>query len=375
MPANINDAEADSEAEAEAAFATNIQEAGEGDHEQLQGWSADAERVCRQPLLILEQESLIQVDGTEESRPEVGQHLEEQKEQLQAAPAVGEQGCVHDPGVGEWAGTTDVGCMNDHSSQSQLHDEHLSVDEELRRALLGEWPESSDEEDWSESGYEGMPFANNLAPPPQSINSWSGKRKQVSQLDNDNWTTPFAPADGEMPGCFTDDEWFGKGQWSNHGQPLDDDGNSAGWFSEKQWFHDQRSKSLGAESDCWMTPLDELIGRTTPQVIAASDASSAPSPTGPAVCIWNAGPASEAGGESSQANGAAEIFTDGQQVFQPVPSATGQPLFTDGKQLYASVCVVVVPPGEAVDPILATACRAAMCGPRAANLSSSPGSV
>jgi len=39
-----------------------------------------------------------------------------------------------------------------------------------------------------------------------------------------------------------------------------------------------------------------------------------------------------------------EIFTDGQKVFQSVPSATGQSLFTDGEQLYAAVCVMVSPP-------------------------------
>jgi len=124
-----------------------------------------------------------------------------------------------------------------------------------------------------------------------------------------------------------------------------------------------------------MTPFDELFQRTMPQVTDASEGSVTPSrssPIEPAVCIWNAGsPASGACGDSSEGNGAAEVFMDGQRVFQPVPSATGQPLFTDGKQLYASVCVVVGPPGEVVDPILATARGAAMYGPRASNLSSS----
>jgi len=130
-----------------------------------------------------------------------------------------------------------------------------------------------------------------------------------------------------------------------------------------------------ADNDCWMTPWHELFQRTTAQVIDASEGSVTPSkssPIEPAVCIWNAGShSSEACGDSYKGNGAAEIFTDGQRVFQPVPSATGQPLFTDGKQIYASVCVVVGPPGEAVDPILATARGAAMCGPGAANLCSS----
>jgi len=47
-----------------------------------------------------------------------------------------------------------------------------------------------------------------------------------------------------------------------------------------------------------------------------------------------------------------------------MPSETDRPLFTDGKQLYASECVVVGPPDEAFDPTPAKACNAAMCGPR-----------
>jgi len=389
MTTNTNDDEVDNEAESEAAFSTNIQETSGDNHEQLQGWCADAERLCQQPLLKFEQEPQIQGDGTEESQQLMAHGMSEVKEQEELLQE-----------LGEWAETTDVGSMNEHSSQSQLDDHRLSREEELRRVLIGDWADASDEEDGSEFGYEGthhscllsldssasqhgavehdtwsMPFANDLTPTPQSINSWSRKRKQGSQLDKDNWMSPFAPTDGEMPGWFTDDKWFGQGQRGNHWQQMDDNDGSTGWFSEKRWFTDQRSKCHPAENDCWMTPFDELFQRPTAQVIDASEGSVTPSrssPIEPAVCIWNAGsPASGACGDSSEGNGAAEVFMDGQRVFQPVPSATGQPLFTDGKQLYASVCVVVGPPGEVVDPILATARGAAMYGPRASNLSSS----
>jgi len=123
MTANINDADADDEAESEAAFATNIQETSGGNHEQLQGWCADAEWVCQQPLLNLEQEPQIQGDGTEEFQQlmahgsaEVGQHVEEQEEPLQAAPEDEEQCCFCKPELSEWAETTDVGSMNEHSA-------------------------------------------------------------------------------------------------------------------------------------------------------------------------------------------------------------------------------------------------------------------
>jgi len=418
MTMNTDEAEADCEAEAEEACATSIQEAGADDHEQPQGRCADADGVCQQSVLNPEQKLDIQGDGKEESqqvmahdKSEVGHHVEEQEEDkkkeeqeteikpeqnkegeendkpqgemnleemvgekeeleqqememLQAAPADDEQCRLRVPELGEWPETTDEeGSMSGHSSQSQQEDDNLSREEERRRVLTGDWAEAQDDEDWSESGHEAMhhsylhsldsldrstsqpgalkdamwsmPIANNQTPTPQWNDSCSG-----SWLDSDNWMTPFATADGEMAGWFTDDKWFGKGQ----------------------------SGSQQLESDCWMTPFDELIQRTTPHAVTASDDSTAPSmnsPIGSVVCIWKAGSnaASEAGGHSSEGVGAEGIFTDGQQVFQPVPSATGQPLFTDGKQLYASVCVVVGPPEEAVDPTLGKAYDAPSSSP------------
>jgi len=397
MTLNIDDAEADDEAAAEATFTAKIQEAGADNHEGLQGWCADAdvEQLCQQPVPNLEQELQIQGDGMKETqqlmahdtsenkkkkqkkqkqeretetetKPEqnkereendkhelVGEkeeleHGQQEVELLQATPADEEQCHLCERDLGEWPETTDdEGSMNDHSSKSQ-YDNHLSREEERRRVLTSDWADAKDEEEWSEFGHEAM-HPSCL----QFINGWSGKRKQGSQLNIDDWMAPFAPADCKVPGWFTDDKWFGNGQCCNGGQ-LEKDG-------EAEWW---------AENDCWMTPFDEIIQRTTSYAIAESDASTTPSmnsPMGPAVCIWNAGSsilnagsstASDAGGDSS-----GEIFTDGQQVFQSVPSPTGQPLFTDGKQLYASVCVVVGPSDEAVDPTS----DAAMCGPGAAN--------
>ena len=96
--------------------------------------------------------------------------------------------------------------MNDHSSKSQ-YDNHLSREEERRRVLTSDWADAKDEEEWSEFGHEAM-HPSCL----QFINGWSGKRKQGTRLDTDNWMTPFAPSGGEMAGWFTDDKWFGKGQ-------------------------------------------------------------------------------------------------------------------------------------------------------------------
>merc|ERR1719362_949194 len=221
--------------------------------------------------------------------------------------------------LGEWPESTDEDSMNDHSSQWQKDDDNVFREEEWRKVLTSDWAEAQDE-DWSESVYDtmhhsclravdgsasqhkalehdtwSMALAGKQMPAPQSIDIGSGKRKQGTRLDTDNWMTPFAPSDGDMPGWFTNDKWFGKGQRGSRGQHLE-------------------------ENDCWMTPFDELIQQTTTHVITSSDASVEPSvssPIGSAVCSWNAGscPASEASGDSSEGNGAAEIFTDGQQRY------------------------------------------------------------
>jgi hypothetical protein len=259
------------------------------------------------------------------------EHGQQEVEAPQAAPSDEEKGCLHEPKLGEWPETTEEGSTSDHSTPSQQDNNHLSREEKRHWVLTSDWAEAQDEEDWSESGDDEMHQS--------CLRALDWSASQHGSLDNDNWMPPLAPADGETPGWFTDDKWFGKGQSFRGGPQL--------------------------ENDCWMTPFDELIQQTTPHFITASDASTAPSmnsPMGPAVCIWNAGntTASEAGVCSSEGNGAEEIFTDGQQVFQAVPSETGQQLFTDGTQLYASVCVFVGPPDKAVDPTSATACDAAL---------------
>mmetsp|Transcript_133873 Transcript_133873/g.267130 ORF Transcript_133873/g.267130 Transcript_133873/m.267130 type:complete len:741 (+) Transcript_133873:95-2317(+) len=83
MTVNIDDAEADDEAEAEAQFVTNVQEASADDHEQPQ-----VERVCQQLVLNPDQERRIQGDDME--KPEevmandesaLGQQVEGQEEE------------------------------------------------------------------------------------------------------------------------------------------------------------------------------------------------------------------------------------------------------------------------------------------------------
>jgi len=311
--------------------------------------------------------------GSDQEQLELGQQDVKLSE---AAQSDEEQYNIRKSDLDKWMDTTDEGSVG------------LREGATTRSSVLSnDWAEAEDDdEDSTETGVEFMhpsciraldcsasesdswsePRTSNQPPTPDSISGWSGK------LDN-TWMTPFALADGEMPGWFTDDKWFGNGQRSSQDQQLHDDGDSAGWFSDQKWFNKQQSAPL---NDGWMTPFDELIQRTTSH-IAASDACIAPSvgsPTGSAVCIWKADShaVSEAVGDQSEEKDATEIFTDGEQVFWSVPSATGQPLFTDGKQIYASVCVGVGPPCEKDDPTVPTACSGAKCRHGATNLASTP---
>jgi len=419
------DAEPD-DGEAGATSAGKIQEASADNHERPQSWCADAEQLCQQPVLQLHQEPQVQNRQLmAHDKPEVAQQVEEQGEEkgergmemeaeekeetdpeekndaeetdkaqgdmdleellgdeeelehgqqevkLQAAAACDEQCHIPEAESGEWPEwpkTTDgEGSTKDCSSQSQQDVDQLSKEEERRRVLTCNWADAQDEEDWSESGCGTMNrscFHEPTWPVLQQEAFEHDISKQCSQLDGDTWMTPFASDDCEVPGWFTDDKWFGKGQRGSPGH-LENYGDMAKWFCEAEWLSERQSNSCWAENDCWMTPFDELIQRATPHAISTSDAvPSMNSPTGEAVYIWNAGNGAvlEGSGDSSEGEAAAEIFTDGQQVFQPVPSATGQPLFTDGKQLYASVCVVVAPPDQGPNPNFDAACDDAMCG-------------
>eukprot|EP00419_Tripos_fusus_P039394 CAMPEP_0172777814 /NCGR_PEP_ID=MMETSP1074-20121228/201589_1 /TAXON_ID=2916 /ORGANISM="Ceratium fusus, Strain PA161109" /LENGTH=529 /DNA_ID=CAMNT_0013614743 /DNA_START=78 /DNA_END=1668 /DNA_ORIENTATION=- len=60
--------------------------------------------------------------------------------------------------------------------------------------------------------------------------------------------------------------------------------------------------------------------------------------TRPAVCIWKT--TSPPAAMTRIGGNQQDVFTDGSQVFQPVPSTNGQKLFTDGKELYASAFVM-----------------------------------
>jgi len=420
------------QAEVEAGLAAKIQDAMADNHEHPQRSMADVELVCDDQPVLNPEQCLTEHDksevgksveeeqeGEEERETEVestgeqsnlgeendaqfgvmklelvsGQEQLEQGQQdvelLQAAQADEEQYHLCKAELDKCMESTDEGSMKDHIHRTTSRSSVLS----------NNWADAEDEEDegdFAETGVEAIhhsclpaldwsasehgtlvqdswsvPFSNDEVPTGDSIDGWSEKQNQGAASD-DTWMTPFAQGDGEMPGWFADDKWFGQGQPGSREQQPQNSGDSAGWFSDEKWFNEQQSTS---PNDGWMTPFDELIQQATSHSLAASDADTAPSvgsPTGSAVCIWKADShaASEVVGgpsEGNEGNAAAEIFTDGEQVFWSVPSATGQALFTDGKQIYASVCVGVGPPCGADDPASPTSCGSPMCGHGAAN--------
>eukprot|EP00419_Tripos_fusus_P014180 CAMPEP_0172738512 /NCGR_PEP_ID=MMETSP1074-20121228/120359_1 /TAXON_ID=2916 /ORGANISM="Ceratium fusus, Strain PA161109" /LENGTH=555 /DNA_ID=CAMNT_0013568159 /DNA_START=135 /DNA_END=1802 /DNA_ORIENTATION=- len=412
MAASLDDAETEDEAEAATEFATKMQEADDNQREQLRGCRANAEGgVSQQPGLNLKEESQNMGDDMEVSHhlmeheiSRVGQHMEEEEEEeeaketkqskdpeekdesqvgvnMEVAPGNDEQCHLRGPKLEEWPDMSEDGSMDEDYQDWARPDDDMMHQSCLHALNRSEPQYGTREHDtlWKFS-------TNDHIPNFKSIDSCSGDQNQHGQLDNDPWTTPFVPVNGESPGMLKDHACLGTGQCGSH-RPQSAVGGGAwamhspdiadGWLTQAKW------KSSWPGNDCWMTPFDELIQKTEPHDFAASDTGTAPpltSPFGPAVCIWKAGKhtACEANDDTSQEKDGPEVFTDGQRVFQPVPSVTGRPLFTDGMQLFASVCVVFGPPGppsESAKSVLDMTCNTCKSAPAFARLSLPPGSI
>lgn len=218
----------------------------------------------------------------------------------------------------------------DEEERERLLDD---LDEEERRRLLGEFPDTSDDEEceWLETekrlqadGWFPVPRSSKAKKRARQRRRNKARKRQVS----DDWMTPFSellkdnasvtsfpqlrlapfgPAGAALPP--------GKLVSQTVGQPL-------------------------------LPPVQPMPSPTKPLLPPSGVQLVVPplpgQPNGPAVCIWNTTSPSSA---TTRVDGnPQDIFTNGSQVFQPVPSTSGQPLFTDGKQLYASVCVMLGAP-------------------------------
>jgi hypothetical protein len=230
----------------------------------------------------------------------------------------------------------------------QASEDTWALHDDDRHHLLGEWPETEIEESCSGQDIDGIWDHSSdgkgnhvlLEEHQQVLNGWSTSANS-SSVESGRWcTSPGRDGSANDPGWFSDEKWYGC-----MGQP------------------DQHETDVQDDQDDWMLPFDELIKGVSffmphayevplvPPVQEALPLPAAGTLLAEPVCIWNARPdGCEHAGELAGhlLDGEKEIFTDGQQVFQPVPSATGESLFTDGKQLYAQVCVMFDSPSPAV---------------------------
>jgi len=212
------------------------------------------------------------------------------------------------------------------------------------RLLSGPWDEVLDDEDdqqvdeYAEHSYSPWErLLTNDFPAPERIEE--GNEEEEEEVEEE--------AEGEE----AEIEW---GPHWNEANQTAEDQQASRW--SRGWGAESEYESL---NDGWMVPFDDLIqdalsgswfnAHSLSQSMPLSHAAGAFGEN--AVCIWST--TSPLGGVDGQSSTGGddipkEVFTNGQQVFKPVPSADGQTLFTDGARLYASVCVVMGPTSKDV---------------------------
>jgi len=233
----------------------------------------------------LDIEDVLPRGQAEEDLPEAGDELPEAKGQPLPAP----------------------GCPDFLEEELDVEDEERPVDEEWQQ----EWPSDCSQESaeqWPElqqGRSESAVWWPEFEECPKAMVGWpAAEEHRLTNLASDGWST-----------CW---------QWGN--RPLHSNLAESKWGPAGPAGLYKPSLENLSEEDDWMTPFDELIGGV-----------SFSAPTRPTVCLWSDSPSTPASGEE----GDPELFTDGQRRYQRVPTDDGQPLYTDGCQLYAPVCVLV----------------------------------
>lgn len=213
---------------------------------------------------------------------------------------------------------------NDHCSALNVYQDHVMVEEKWQEEV------ENDEEQWPEA--QQWPENNNSKSTKRERSQWADEQEQEDcpQEQCEAWLT----AEGEKwlqcndveDTSETDEQWTPTGTSSKHSGWEGSSSGEPSMCSQPHWKwqtvwkqHDWKSMQP-QQDDCWMTPFDDLIAGTC-----------FASPTSGAVCIASC----------SHSQDGQELFTDGQQFYQPIESDDGQHLYTDGRQLYAPVCVVV----------------------------------
>jgi len=292
----------------------------------------EAEASCKfrqQPVEWCQGSENDEISGEEELQTENVELLGE--EELQSK---------HDETLGE----EELQSENDETlGEEELRSENETLGEEELRQLLGEWPETETEESCNEFDTGG--FGD----------------------DSSNEADNQLPLGEDWPclhGCNTAWEQ-GPAATGSCAAPR---GRGRGRRNRRRARTRRRARASGRNvqvQDNWLVPFENLMDDAVP-LLPPVQQHPLPPAAGPllagAVCIWKA-PSDGCGntgglaghledeevatlcgaGETADNWRKEEIFTDGQKVFQSVPSATGQSLFTDGEQLYAAVCVIFPP--------------------------------
>jgi len=254
--------------------------------------------------------------------------------------------------------------QSEHHTPPTGCQEQLIVEEALQAADQG----TEDDEQWPEEHQRPEENPSELTTPEQSCWPSDQEQDKHAQAKFEAWQTAEKHKrlhfeDGEDT-SETDEQWpytdTASSRWeeSSNGEPSTCSPRpqwrwQTGWFSDEKWWG---RKCLPAHpvGDDWMTPFDELIGGFSFVVNSSVEVQELPqihnSPLS-AICIWKQGMAGDAPwcNDPHKSADSGYVYTNGDHVFKSVPSANGQSLFTDGKQLYASVCVMLAQTGAMED--------------------------
>mmetsp|Transcript_100210 Transcript_100210/g.311707 ORF Transcript_100210/g.311707 Transcript_100210/m.311707 type:complete len:510 (-) Transcript_100210:129-1658(-) len=277
---------------------------------------ADVEQQKEGEEATPEQPAVAQMDLELLEEGEVAQAAEEQieeKEEEVQQEAQTQEGVMQTPF--EQHAVDELLHVKGGKDEILVNEEHEMVEEEVRIDGTQEalWPKDEAQAQEGEE-VEGQVMVERDNGEEASEDS-ELEEEWESQEDEARWT------DTEDDGSWVHQVQADGGPWKSQNS------QNTEWVMYPQCGWQDTWAEQGHPQDDWMVPFDELICKSSCNA----------SPANAAVCIWkDAGGGTEPGAVLGD-----DVFTDGLQVYKSVPSSNGQPLYTDGCQLYAPVCVVV----------------------------------
>jgi len=356
---------ADKEEEETEADEGNEEKIEAGHFCQMQQQAVPEERLELQVHDPLSDESAMAIEANpglvETPQQEATEAAEEKEERREEGQVEGEHFCGEEPeglDLDNLPPPSVLACPGDEPKVNfvsglvadlvkPLHPEEHEEGRAASRARLlsGPWDEVLDDEDdeqvdeYAEHSY--SPWERLLTkhlPTPERIEEGNEKEedKQEEEAEDKEAEIEWGP------------------HWNEANHAAEEDQQASRW--SRGWGAESEYESL---SDGWMVPFDDLIHGATNGSCFNAHSLSQPMPMAHAAevfgenAVWLWSTANPSGGVDGQISTDGddipkEVFTNGQQVFKPVPSADGQTLFTDGARLYASVCVVMGPPSTDV---------------------------